>query len=188
MLVALNKVDLVEARDNLDRLRETLRGEGFQLFEISAATGEGVPELTNRIAVELREIQVAEAEARKRATEQPKRRVYTIGNVDERAWDVQRTGEDSFLVTGVGIERFTAMTNFDLWEAAERFQRVLEGSGISAELKRQGIQQGDTVTIGSHEMDWGDQAEDGEFVIPESDEDFEDDEVPAEAVLATDDD
>ncbi len=192
MLVALNKVDLVEARDNLDRLRETLSDEGFQLFEISAATGEGVPELTNRIAAELREIQVAEDEARKRAKEQPKRRVYTIGNVDERAWDVQRTGEDSFLVTGVGIERFTAMTNFDLWEAAERFQRVLEGSGISAELKRQGIQQGDTVTIGSHEMDWGDLDQDGEFVIPESDEDFDEDDVPvenqAEVVLAGDDD
>lgn len=175
MLVALNKVDLVEARDNLDRLRETLMAEGFNLFEISAATGEGVPELNNRIAAELRTIQIEEAEARKRAADTPKRRVYTIGNVDERAWDVQRTGEDTFLVTGVGIERFTAMTNFDLWEAAERYQRVLEGSGISAELTRQGVQQGDIVTIGSHELDWGDQDDDGEFVIPDSGEEFDDD-------------
>ncbi len=79
------------------------------------------------------------------------------------------------------------MTNFDLWEAAERFQRVLEGSGISAELKRQGIQQGDTVTIGNHEMDWGDQDEEGEFVIADSGEDFEDDVVDdAEVALARD--
>ncbi len=187
MLVALNKVDLVEARDNLDRLRDTLTAEGFQIFEISAATGEGVPELTNQIAAELRTIEVEEAEARKRAEDKPKRRVYTMGNIDERAWDVERTGDDSFRVTGVGIERFTAMTNFDLWEAAERFQRVLEGSGISAELKRQGIQQGDTVTIGNHEMDWGDQDEEGEFVIPDSGEDFEDDAVDdAEVALARD--
>lgn len=184
MLIALNKVDLVEARDNLDRLRETLTEEGFHLFEISAATGEGVPELNNQIAAELRTIQVEEAEARKRSEATPKRRVYTIGNVDERAWDVQRTGEDTFLVTGVGIERFTAMTNFDLWEAAERYQRVLEGSGISAELTRQGVQQGDIVTIGTHELDWGDQDDDGEFVIPDSGEDFDDVPVEAEAALA----
>lgn len=183
MLVALNKVDLVEARDNLVRLRETLTDESFHLFEISAATGEGVHELNNQIAAELRTIQVEEAEARKRSEAAPRRRVYTIGNVDERAWDVQRTGEDTFLVTGVGIERFTAMTNFDLWEASERFQRVLEGSGISAELTRQGVQQGDIVTIGTHELDWGDQEDDEEFVIPDSGEDFDDD-APANVVVA----
>lgn len=188
MLVALNKVDLVEARDNLDGLRETLIGERFHLFEISAATGEGVQELNNQIAQELRTIAHEEAEQRKRSEKTPRRRVYTIGNVDERAWDVQRTGDETFLVTGVGIERFTAMTNFDLWEAADRFQRVLEGSGISAELTRQGVQQGDIVTIGTHDLDWGDQDDDGEFVIPDSGEDVDDESSrAAEPVLAGDD-
>jgi Obg family GTPase CgtA-like protein len=99
------------------------------------------------------------------------RRVYTIGNVDERAWDIQRTDEDAFVVTGVGIERFTQMTNFDQWEATDRFQRVLDRSGISRELTRLGVQTGDTVTIAGHNLLWGDQEdEDGAMVIPDEGE------------------
>jgi hypothetical protein len=64
------------------------------------------------------------------------------------------------------------MTNFDLWEAADRFQRTLERTGITAELERQGIQDGDTVTIANHEMVWGNQVdEDGAFVVADTGED-----------------
>ncbi len=171
MIVALNKVDLVEARDNLPRLHEVLEGEGHRVMDISAATGEGVTDLFNEVGAILRELELVEAEQRKTQAEKPKRRVYTIGNVDERAWDVSRTGEDSFRVTGVGIERFTHMTNFDLWEAAERFQRVLDRSGITSELNRQGVQQGDVVMIANHEMVWGEQEdEDGSFIIEDEGE------------------
>lgn len=171
MLVALNKVDLIEARENLPRLRETLANEGFRIHEISAATGEGVPDLFNAVGAELRELELVEAEERKQQAEKPVRRYYTIGNVDDKAWDVQRTADDAFVVTGVGIERFTRMTNFDLWEAADRFQRVLERSGIMSELSRQGIQDGDVVTIATHEMVWGEQEdEDASFVVDEESE------------------
>jgi GTP-binding protein len=172
MLVALNKDDLAEARDRIPALRSTLEAEGYPVFEISAATGEGVQELFNAVGERLREIAIVEAEARKQQAEKPQRRIYTIGNVDERAWDVVRTGEDAFTVSGVGIERFTRMTNFDLWEAADRFQRTLERTGITAELERQGIQDGDTVTIANHEMVWGNQEdEDGAFVLTDTGED-----------------
>jgi len=175
MLVGLNKVDLVEARENVPTLRATLESEGYRIFDISAATGEGVPDLLNEVGAHLREVELLEAEQRKSAAEKPVRRVYTIGNVDERSWNVERTGDDSFLVTGVGIERFTRMTNFDLWEATERFQRVLDRSGISAELNRQGVQAGDTVTIATHELVWGEQddEEDGSFVVLGKEEEAE---------------
>jgi GTP-binding protein len=156
MIVALNKVDLVEARDNLPRLREILEGEGYELFEISAATGEGVTALHNAIGARMREIREAEAEERKLAEEKPRRRVYTIGNVDERAWDIIQTAPDQYVVSGVGIERFTKMTNFQQWESAERFQRVLDRAGIVSELEKMGIKEGDTVQIGDFEMQWGD--------------------------------
>ena len=172
MLVALNKDDLAEARDRIPALRETLEAEGYPVFVISAATGEGVQDLFNAVGERLRELAIVEAESRRQQAEKPQRRIYTIGNVDERSWDVVRTGEDSFTVSGVGIERFTRMTNFDLWEAADRFQRTLERTGITAELERQGIQDGDTVTIANHEMVWGNQFdEDGAFVVTDTGED-----------------
>ncbi len=166
MLVALNKVDVSEARDNLPRLRSVIEGEGFRVFPISAATGEGVPELFAAVGGQLQMLAEADAEARKAESDKPKRRVYTIGNVDERAWDAQRIDEDSFRVTGVGLERFTRMTNFDQREAVDRYQRMLERNGIASELERLGIQDGDTVYIAEHELMWGDQPdEDGSFVV-----------------------
>lgn len=159
MVVALNKTDLLEARENLPRLHEVLHSEGFQTFDISAATGEGLGDLYNDVAAKLHEIQLVEAEERRKAAERPKRRVYTIGNIDERAWEIERTSAHHWVVTGVGIERFAKMTNFDQWESANRFQRVLDRAGIFRELKRQGIQDGDIVHIATFEMEWGDREE-----------------------------
>ena len=163
MLVALNKVDLQEARDNLPTLREVLGGEGFELYEISAATGEGVQAMHNRVAEIMREIREHEAEQKRVEQEKPKRRVYTIGDVDERAWEIDQVSRHRFVVSGVGIERFAKMTNFMQWESAERFQRVLERAGILSELSKRGVQDGDTVQIGDFEMTWGEEEENPHF-------------------------
>ncbi len=200
MLVALNKVDLQEARDNLPRLKETLTGEGFELYEISAATGEGVKELHNRVAEVMREIREHEAEEKRLEEEKPKRRVYTIGDVDERAWEIEREDEHTYRVTGVGIERFARMTNFSQWESADRFQRVLERAGILSELGKRGVQDGDSVRIGDFEMTWGDEDEENpnlaideqrvEALIEEEesgDEWAEEDEAPVEVWEGEDD-
>ena len=166
ILVALNKIDLAEARDALVRLRDALAGQGFSVFPISAATGQGVPDLMNAVGATVREL----AEQAARPEEKPQeRRRYTMGNIDERAWDVTRQTANEFLVTGVGIERFTKMTNFAFADAVNRFQRVLESSGIERELKRQGVRPGDVVHIATHDLIWGEQDEEGE-VIPEAEE------------------
>ncbi|MGI8484393.1 MAG: Obg family GTPase CgtA, partial [Thermomicrobiales bacterium] len=157
MIVALNKVDLVEGRENLPRLKETLLAEGFRTFEISAATGEGIPPLLNTVAADLHEIYLLEEEARNNAAERPKRRVYTIGNINDRAWDSDRSSPHHWVISGIGIERFAKMTNFDQWQSADRFQRVLDRAGILKELRRQGIQDEDTVHVADFEMMWGDQ-------------------------------
>lgn len=155
MLVALNKTDIPEARQRLEPLTTELQNRGFTVFSISAVTGEGVPELLRAVAAVLREVQQQEA-----VTEKPQdRRRYTLENVDERAWSADRLSRHHFVVTGIGIERFTRMTDFSRDEAVERFQRLLESSGISIELGRLGIESGDVVHIADIELVWGDQEE-----------------------------
>jgi hypothetical protein len=51
------------------------------------------------------------------------------------------------------------MTDFSREEGVERFQRMLESSGISQELDRQGVEDGDVVSIADYELIWGDQEE-----------------------------
>lgn len=153
MLVALNKVDVPEARMLVPRLTEALEARGFRVFPISAATGEGVPELLQAVAGELREMEAIDVE-----TEQPQlRRVYTLSNVDEKAWQAERLSRHHFAVTGIGVERFTRMTDFSREEGVERFQRFLETSGISKELERQGVEDGDVVHIADYDLIWGEQ-------------------------------
>jgi GTP-binding protein len=165
MFIALNKIDLAEARENVVGLRDWLGEQGYtRVHEISAATGQGTDDLMNAVAEELREIVEREAETKRRSDEAPKRRVYTLGDVDERAWTVERLSRHHFRVTGVGIERFTRMTNFGVADSVERYQRVLEGSGITAELERQGIGEGDIVHIAEFEMPWGEQDEEGNLI------------------------
>jgi GTP-binding protein len=154
-LVALNKLDIPEAQENVKRLRTAIEKRGYRVFEISTATGEGMKPLLETAAQVLREVEIKEAEEAKRQARE--RKVYTLEQVDERSWKVRRMSEHHFEVTGIAIERFTKMTNFDLDDSVTRFQRVLEVSGISGELERQGIEDGDTVHLGGRELVWGDQ-------------------------------
>lgn len=155
MLVALNKVDIPEAQRNLESLTARLQERGYAVFPISAVTGEGVQDLLQAVAALLREVQEREAELEK----PQERRRYTLENVDERAWNVDRLSRHHFAVTGVGIERFTRMTDFSRDEGVERFQRLLESSGISHELGRLGVEAGDVVHIADMELVWGEQEE-----------------------------
>jgi GTP-binding protein len=155
MLVALNKIDIPEAADRLPALTKTLQERGYRVFPISAATGEGVAPLMNAVAETLREVREREVEVEK----PQERRRYTLENADERAWSAERLSRHHFAVTGVGVERFTHMTDFSREEGIERYQHFLESSGISAELDSLGIEEGDVVHIANHDLVWGDQFE-----------------------------
>lgn len=155
MLVALNKADIPEAQRKLELLTTQLQDRGYSVFPISAVTGEGVQELLHAVAAVLRDVQQHEAEIEK----PQERRRYTLENVDERAWNVDRLSRHHFAVTGIGIERFTRMTDFSRDEAVERFQRLLESSGIANELERLGVEAGDVVHVADIELVWGDQEE-----------------------------
>ncbi len=158
MLVALNKADLTEAQERIPELERAIQAQGLRTFRISAATGQGVPGLLEATEVTLRE-------ARENAVPEQKpqeRRRYTLSEADERAFRIERTGEDSFVVEGIAIERLTKMTNFDQMDSAERYQRVLDRSGISDALEKEGVEPGDIVTIAGHDLTWGE-----EFELPE---------------------
>jgi len=80
----------------------------------------------------------------------------------ERAFAVERTGDDSFL----SGNRYRASHQDDQFRPAdstERYQRVLDRSGITAELERQGVEPGDTVTIAGMDMAWGEEFEQPDY-------------------------
>ena len=156
-IVAVNKMDLPEARDRWPAIRHALKARDLPVFAVSAATGEGVPELLRYVAGALRALPPPTplVAAPPSAEEEPTHR-YDARH-DEDAFTVKRLDPTLYRVYGPRIERTANMTDLDNSEALDRLQRVLEKAGITAALQKAGVQTGDTVVIGLTELQWTDE-------------------------------
>jgi GTP-binding protein len=147
MLVAFNKMDQTEAADAWPAFKKARAAEGVAVVAISASAREGLGELRARLAEMLPDIdELAEP------LETAGVVVHHIESAGE-GFRVDRDG-DVFVVHGKKIELLAAQTNFETEESAERFQRDLLRLGIDEELRRVGIASGDTVRIGTSELEW----------------------------------
>jgi GTP-binding protein len=65
----------------------------------------------------------------------------------QRTFDVRRTGDGSFAVTGAGIDRLLARYDLDNDEALAHLERRLRGIGVLRALEAAGFTAGDEVEI-----------------------------------------
>ena len=153
-IVAINKLDIPEAQERLPVLRAALEERGYVVVPISAATGQGVRDLMRQVYREL----VANPIVEEVAPEETGPRRYTLDDeTDEEHYEVERMSRHHFSIQGIKIERLAKMTDFGNDEASERFQRVLQASGIVKKLDAIGIEEGDTVHLAGIELLWGEQ-------------------------------
>jgi len=148
LLVAFNKVDMPSAAEAWPAFRQARAREGIPTVAISAVTGEGI----DRFRAELTTLLPPSGELGLPA-EPAGVVVHRIVAAPDRIF-VSREPDGTYRVTGRRIERLAAQTDFEVEESAERFQRDLERFGADAELRRAGIQPGDTVRIGPIELEW----------------------------------
>jgi GTPase len=141
-LLALSKADLVppeEAATAVERWRDRL---GVEVFATSAATGEGLEELSNAISGHVPE----EPRAAERAETPATHRVYRPGRGD--AYSVKRTGPGTFRVEGERVERLIARHDVDNDEALRYVEERLRALGVIKALESVGFEPGDDVEIG----------------------------------------
>lgn len=148
-IIALNKQDLPEAREQLRRLRRELPVDKDQILAISAATGEGVAPLLQRVAAVLREFPNPLAQV-PRSNEVL---TWPLPPRDPNAFVIEREG-DAYRVRGEKIEKLVSMLNFAQEESLDRLQRVLDRTGISDALRNAGVEEGDSVRIEKAELVW----------------------------------
>jgi len=155
-IVALNKIDLPEVAEQWPRIEDELKARGVvEPMAISALTGEGVQTLLRRVVAMLDELPEPVSLADEPVVYRPE--------IDEDFFEIEREGTERtpglarWRVSGVRIERAAAMTDWDYYESGLRFQRILDVMGISKALEKAGVEEGDTVAIGSTELVWGDQ-------------------------------
>jgi GTP-binding protein len=75
---------------------------------------------------------------------------------EDKSFTIAKEPDGGWRVQGRYIERIVAMTQWEYYDAVMRFQRILEALGITQALRDQGVQPGDTVRIGSKELEWSD--------------------------------
>jgi GTP-binding protein len=141
-LVALNKVDVPDGSDLSDIVIDELREQGLRVFPVSAASGQGLRELTFAMA-EL----VAAARASREVVEATRivLRPASAGGGDE----FTVTGTDQgWLVRGTKPERWVRQTDFSNDEAVGFLADRLNRLGVEARLLQLGAVEGDTVVIG----------------------------------------
>ncbi len=143
-IIAANKIDAA-IPEQLELLREYADKNGYELYPISAATGEGVKELLAAIVRKLDElppIKVYEPEIEPEEEFVPMKpiEVKVVGGVYE--------------LTGGGLEKAIGNTNFGDYESLQYFQKLLVDSGAIDMLERAGIKEDDTVRIGEYEFDY----------------------------------
>jgi len=140
-LLALSKSDLVteeEASQALERWRERL---GVEVFATSAATGEGLGELSGAIFRNVPPDERLEERADTPATH----RVYRPGRGE--AYSVRRTGPGAFRVEGERVERLIARHDVDNDEALRYVEERLRALGVIKALESAGFEPGDDVEI-----------------------------------------
>jgi GTP-binding protein len=62
--------------------------------------------------------------------------------------------DGAWRIEGAKLERLAAMTNWELDEAVQRFQRIIARMGVTMALREAGVKEGDTVYIGETELEW----------------------------------
>jgi len=149
-LVALNKVDVPEARELADLVRPDLEARGLRVFEISAVAHTGLRELVFALAA------VVRADRAARPVLDRTRIVIRPRAVDDAGFTVSADPREpgAFIVRGEKPERWIRQTQFDNDEAVGYLADRLARLGVEKELARQGAERGAAVTIADVTFDF----------------------------------
>ncbi len=148
-LVVLNKMDLPHAQEQWPAVEQAMQARNLPVVAISAVTHQNVQEMLYLVRGMLNALPPEEEPAIEEALPE-----LTPPEAD-KAFQIYKLGDHTWLIEGVAAERAAHITQWQYYEAAMRFQRILKAMGIVDALRLAGVQDGDTVRIGDIELAWG---------------------------------
>ncbi|MBQ8534423.1 MAG: GTPase ObgE [Bacilli bacterium] len=139
MIIIANKMDLPEAKDNLEEFKKKVDCE---IYEVSGATNTGLQKVVDRLADLIDSI--------------PDNPLYDESQIEshvlykfkkEEPFTISRDQDGTFVISGEEVERIFKMTKFSSDDAAYRFAKKLRKMGIDNKLIEMGAEEGDMVRI-----------------------------------------
>ena len=146
-IIVANKTDALDRElVDVDAFEHFVEVNGWELFYVSAATGEGLDALLHRTAERLRELPPMKIYAQEYDPED----AYVGGGKETTI----RRENDTFYVEGDWLLNLMGQINFSDYESLNFFQRVLQRSGVFEALEAKGCRDGHTVSIYDFEFEY----------------------------------
>jgi len=151
-IVALNKIDVPAARELADLVQPDIEARGLAVYQVSAATTEGLRDLAFAMAAAIGAARAARPPA------EPTRLVLRPQPVAGPDFQIVATGENSYRVIGEKPRRWILQTDFSNDEAVGYLADRLAKLGIEVALADAGATPGAEVLIGEEDnsvvFDW----------------------------------
>ena len=145
-IVALNKIDQPEVQERLADIQKKFKKLKVEFMTISALARTNTRELLVTAHQKLADTPLLEEFEAPMPVYKPKE--------DPREFVVTREDGDKWRISGAAIERAAKMTYWEHDGSLRRFQKIMETLGVNEALKKAGVQEGDTVSIGDFELEW----------------------------------
>jgi GTP-binding protein len=145
-IVVLNKMDLPMVEESWENIKYQLEDRGYETLAISAIAQTNVRKVLFKAFELLKGLPPEEV-----VDEIP---TYRVEN-DPREFRIEKES-DGWRVSGESIERAAEMTYWEYHQSIRRFQRILSTLGIDDALRDAGVNEGDSVFVGDHELEWSD--------------------------------
>lgn len=155
-IIAANKTDAFSSEEEkeaaINALREEFEPLGYEVFAISAVSGEGVKPLLYHVMNILRQLPPDDMVF---ADE------FDLNSYHEKSDDtapviIEKINESTYLVEGSKVEKMLGYTNLESEKGFMFFQNFMEEQGIIDQLKELGLTEGDTVCVFGHEFEYYD--------------------------------
>ena len=147
-IIVANKVDILQDESLYQELEKTAKEHNMEIYKISAATGDGIPELLKHVSEVLKTL------PKEDLLEIEDEKIYTLDDKDDEYTIEKEDGK--FVIKGEAVERIMRRVNIEDNESLYYFQKSLDNLGVNEKLKKMGIQEGDIVKIDDYELEWED--------------------------------
>ncbi len=145
-IIICNKMDLPNAKDNLDKLKSKITD--VKIFGIEAISNTGLDEVIEYLS------NMVENTCENVLFENDKYETHVLYKFKEaRPFNITYDN-GVWVIKGDEVEKLLKMSNFNSEEAYIRFARKLRKMGIDDELERLGVKEGDIVRILNYEFEY----------------------------------
>jgi GTP-binding protein len=158
-LVALSKMDITDKdSESFSRFIAYLDNEGLSYFEISAVTNSGVRELLNAAAGMLAEIEAAYTDEDLKLLYGTRLEVIPLNQEEDyRDINIEINEDGEFVLSGKQLKKIFDSTNFNDYESLRYLYKHLVKNKIINKMKKEGLEEGDTVHIYDYEFEYIDE-------------------------------